>query len=163
MGHRCRKEQPTAKNRAKSWFLVFSKNPRSFHTLAFSHSVSLSPLHNSQPTFSFVCLCAEPDPAAPADNWPGSGPEPAADSSPAGPLPAELCSNQRHRRSHGGHHCSATARSGPGATQQETSDRTLWGLLRHWGATVRLPGQYNIIEQTPTPTFSGETVHLSVL
>lgn len=88
-----------------------------------------------------MCPSAEPDPAAPADNRSNSGPEPAADSSPAGPLPAELGPNQWNGWSHGGHHQRGfTAWPGPGAPQQETSYWALWGLLRHWGATVRVPG-----------------------
>ncbi|XP_035473019.1 cyclin-dependent kinase 8 isoform X1 [Scophthalmus maximus] len=85
-------------------------------------------------------LSAEPDPAAPADYRPESDPEPAADHSPAGTLPAELCPNKRHCRSHRGHcRWGITTWPGPGAAQQETSDRALWGLLRHRGATVRVP------------------------
>lgn len=138
VGQRRGKARPAAKNRANR---VERRDFYQQETEILSHTC-FSPQRLSTPTSSSVCLCAEPDPAAPADDGPDSGPEPAADGSPAGPLPAELCSNQRHRWSHGGR-CRgrSAARSGPGATQQETSDRALWGLLRHWGAAVRLPGQ----------------------
>lgn len=90
----------------------------------------------------FLC-CAEPNPAAPADDRPNSGPEPAADGSPTSPLPAELRPNQRHLRSYRGRYWREfTTRTGPGPPQQETSNRALWGLLRHWGSPDRLPGEF---------------------
>lgn len=94
-----------------------------------------------------VCLHAEPEPAASTDYCrPNSGPEPAADSSPAGPLPTELIPDQWHCWSNRGHHrWGFTTWSRPGASQQETSDRALWGLLRHWCATVRVPGKWEYI------------------
>lgn len=59
---------------------------------------------------------AEPDPAAPADDRPNAGPEPAADDSPAGPVPAELGPDQRHCRGDRNHsRRGLTARPGPGA------------------------------------------------
>ncbi|XP_061602529.1 cyclin-dependent kinase 19 isoform X3 [Cololabis saira] len=85
----------------------------------------------------------EPDPAAPAapaapaDDGPEPGPEPAADGGPAGLVPAELGSDQRHRRGH--RRWGLAARSGPGPAQQEAPDRAGRGLLGPRGAAVGVP------------------------
>lgn len=93
----------------------------------------------------FLCVCAEPNPTAPADHRPE--PEPAATAAGSG-LPAEFRPDQRHHQHSGrwgrrrgrGRWGAAAWRPGAGTPQQEASYRTLRGLLRHRGPPNRLPG-----------------------